>query len=274
MSHTPERIAVRDDEQPLSLFRRDAPTPEAFGDARHERVEYSAFGDRVPGRLLLPARGEGPFPVVLLQHGAGGSKSAPYMSSSARWVREGAAILSIDFPLHGERYSPKLSERLLECFSAELAGQSIDADSGGRALVVEFVRQSMIDLRRAIRAAEEHPALDASRLVYGGFSMGAMLGTIFCALDERPRAAALALAGGGFGPPFLDPANYIATISERPVLLLGARRDDTVPAAATERLYAAAREPRELLWFDSGHSDLPGQAMKAMWAFMRRSLGL
>ena len=274
MSRTPDRISVQDDAQALSLFRREVDPPADFAGLRCERIEYTSFGDRVPGRLFRPAQGEGPFPVVILQHGAGGSKASSYMAAGARWVAEGAALLCIDFPLHGDRYSPKLSERLLECFAAELGEEAVDAEGGGRALIVEFARQAVLDLRRLVNVAEEHPALDAERLVYGGFSMGAMVGTLFCALDPRPRAAALALAGGGHEPGFLDPARYVGAIADRPVLLLGARHDERIAPAATERLYAAAGEPKELLWFDSGHGDLPGEAMKAMWAFLHLHLGL
>ena len=60
---------IHDIREPLCLFTASRPTPEAFGDARCLRFEYSSRGDRIPGRLLLPARDRGPFPLVLLQHG-------------------------------------------------------------------------------------------------------------------------------------------------------------------------------------------------------------
>jgi hypothetical protein len=56
--------------------------------------------------------------------------------------------------------------------------------------------------------------------------------------------------------------------------LIGATRDQTVPRSATEALFAAAGEPKQLLWFDASHDALPGKALKAMWLFLRAPLGL
>ena len=54
--------------EPLApWFGGDAP-----GVVRATPFEYTSRGDRVPGRLLRPAAGEGPFPLVLVAHGAGG----------------------------------------------------------------------------------------------------------------------------------------------------------------------------------------------------------
>ena len=74
----------------------------------------------MPGRLLLPPSGDGPFPLVLLQHGALGSKDEPYIDAIAgRWVRAGVAVLCIDFPLHGERASGKFRRLLLSGLGLE-----------------------------------------------------------------------------------------------------------------------------------------------------------
>ena len=104
----------RRDGEPLD-FWLDAPQP--AGDLpglTQQRFELSSHGDRVPGRLLLPPDGDGPHPLVLLQHGLGGSKDAPYLTAAAGpWVRGGAAVASIDFPLHGERANVKLPPDLL-----------------------------------------------------------------------------------------------------------------------------------------------------------------
>jgi fermentation-respiration switch protein FrsA (DUF1100 family) len=66
----------------------------------------------------------------------------------------------------------------------------------------------------------------------------------------------------------------VGRIAPRPLLFVNATRDAIVPRAAAERLHAAAGEPREVRWFESGHVDLPGLALKAMWTFLRGRLGL
>jgi dienelactone hydrolase len=258
-----DALFARADAEPLDLVVRTAAAPARMAGARALRLEFASRGDRVPGRVVLPpATGARP-PVVLLQHGAGGSKESEYLDvAAAPWVARGAALASIDFPLHGERANAKLGRFLLS------------GSPGDDALRVEFARQAVADLRRAVDALAQLDALDAGRIVYAGFSLGALAGALFCALDPRPRAAALALGGGGFGPPAIDPARFVARIAPRPVLLVNARGDETLPRAAAQALHAAAVEPKEVAWFDGGHTTLPGVALKTMWRFLAQPLGL
>lgn len=237
------------------------------GEVREVPFELASRGDRVPGRLLLPAEAGGPRPLVLAGHGLNGAKEASYMDAACRpWARDGAAVAIIDFPLHGERYSAKLSERLL---SRGLAGATTALDSS---LWIDLAEQAVIDLRRALRAAASHPEVDAARVGYAGFSLGTLLGARFCAEEPRVAAAALALGGAGLGPPELDPGGAVARIAPRPVLFVNAERDEVVPRAASEALHAAAGEPHDVQWFDATHDSLPGVALKAMWTFLRGHL--
>jgi dienelactone hydrolase len=206
---------------------------------------------------------------VLLQHGAGGSKDAPYLDAvRLPWVRAGAAVATIDFPLHGERASAKLSERLLALLPSQAP-----APDGAAGLWTGFVHQAVVDLRRALDALAVHPEVDAARIAYAGLSLGTVVGALFCADEPRVRAAALAVGGGGRGPDALDPARHVGRIAPRPLLFVNALRDATVPRAAAEALHAAAREPKQVLWFDCTHAELPGAALKAMWTFLREHLG-
>ena len=258
--------------EPLGLWRGAITRIKATGstggtvDLREQALEFSSRGDRVPARLLLPREGRGPFPVVLLQHGAGGSKSAPYIEQvGAPWVERGVALLCIDFPLHGARRNAKLSELMQE-------GRSPDASPTARSVRDDFVRQAVVDLRRTLDAAEQIPELDSDRIAYAGLSLGAIIGATFCAHDPRPRAAVLALAGGGFGASDVDPAEHVGRIAPRPLLFVNGKRDETVPPAAAKKLHEAAGEPKEIYWFDGGHQEMPGAAIKKMWLFLARHL--
>lgn len=254
--------------EPLGLWTRPTDPPEPSPDLRAVHFEFASRGDRVPGRLLLPPGGDGPFPLVLLQHGLGGTKEADYLDAiSGRWVRAGAAVCSIDFPLHGQRANPKLGDLLL-------GGEGSPFRNGEGGLAIEFVRQAVIDLKRALDAAERLPLLDGRRTAYAGLSLGAIIGATFCGVDPRPCAAALALGGGGMGPPGWDPTRFVGRFAPRPLLFVNAERDETIPRAAAEALFAAAGEPKERLWFDATHRELPGAALKAMWEFLRRHLAL
>ena len=257
--------------EPLGLWMGPGAAPEAHGDLRYLDFEFSSRGDRVPGRLLLPPREEGPFPLVLLQHGLWGSREAAYLDATAGpWVRAGAAVASIDFPLHGKRAGAKLSGS-----SGWLAGGAgAGSDPGLRSATVECFRQAVMDLQRALDALGEMPTIDSSRVAYAGFSLGAVVGASFCSVDPRPRAAALALAGGGLLPPEVDPTRHLARFAPRPLLFVNANGDETIPRRAALALFDAAREPKQMLWFDGSHTELPGEALKAMWLFLKRHLSM
>jgi dienelactone hydrolase len=257
-----------DPDEPFGLAHRGIPALEAYPDLRCFRFEFSSRGDRVPGRLLLPPQGDGPFPLVLLQHGSGGSKDAPYLDATAGpWGRGGAAVATIDFPLHGERASAKLSELLL----AGLHGPS-DAGENVAILMREFFHQAVVDLRRALDVLERLPEIDAERAAFAGFSLGTIVGAAFCGLDPRPRAAAFAIGGGGTGPPDMDPARNVGRFAPRPSLFVNTTGDEVISRAAAEALFAGGGEPKQMLWFEGGHTQLPGEALKAMWRFLKHHL--
>jgi len=257
-----------DPHEPISLFLREAESPSGSPAVRQLDFELSSRGDRVPGRLLLPANRPCPFPLILAQHGAGGAKDADYMDIACLpWVRRGAAVASIDFPLHGKRASPKLGERILRLSEARSDLSRFDAE-----LWIGLVRQAVIDLRRTLDAVAELPEIDAERIAYAGFSLGTIFGVPFCAEDARIRAAALAIGGGGVGPVASDPVAHIPRFAPRPSLFVNASRDETVPRESAEALHEAASDPKEVLWFDCTHSELPGAALKAMWCFLERHI--
>jgi len=53
--------------------------------------------------------------------------------------------------------------------------------------------------------------------------------------------------------PVLDTSKHVATISPRPVLIIGARDDERTPAGQTEILFDAARDPKRLRRTDGQH---------------------
>jgi dienelactone hydrolase len=258
----PDELHLLGYREPLGLWVRRVSPPERHPGLRTERFEYTSRGDRVTGRLWRP-RGGGDRPLVLLQH----PEERCAEDIGADWVRQGAAVAGIDLPLHGRREDHKLAARL----APNLARTG---SAAGDALAVEVARQAVIDLERALDALVSLDGIDPDRIAYAGFRLGAAIGTAFCALDPRPRAAALACTGAGLGVPGIDPGGYVARIAPRPLLLVHARRDDGVPREAAEALARAAREPVKQLWFDAGSGDLPDAATAAIWEFLAGALGL
>jgi dienelactone hydrolase len=257
-------------DEALAFESRPLPPLDRHPELRVSRFEFSSRGDRVPGRLLLPANGGGPVPLVLFQHGLSGAKDADYIANSAgRWAGEGAAVASIDFPLHGERFNPKLFDLL--CTGIREPEKS---EEPALILVQEFFRQAIADLGRTLDALQGLPEIDSDRIAYASFSLGSIVGATFCARDPRPCAAALAIGGGGIGPPELDPAHSIGDFAPRPSLFVNSKTDEVVPLAAAEALFEAAREPKERHWFDGAHAEVPGRSLKAMWQFLKRHLGI
>ena len=114
-----------DPQEPLSLRAAQSSAPGAYAGHDCLALEFSSRGDRVPGQLVLPASA-GAHPVVILAHGLGSARNGDGMDTiGERWVREGAAVAAIDFALHGQRTSPKMTERLFET-SAEALGAGFE----------------------------------------------------------------------------------------------------------------------------------------------------
>ncbi len=264
-----DAIALVASVEPLGLRTEASAAPAGHPALRSLVFEYTSRGDRVAARLLLPPEGDGPHPVVLVQHGAGGAKDASYLDAVAGpWAARGAAVASLDLPLHGGRADAKLRTLLETGLQGRLQTPHVTL------LAEEFTRQAVADLRRAIDALDSLPMVDATRVAFAGFSLGAMVGAIFCGLDPRPGAVVLALAGAGLGPESLDPAHYVGGIAPRPVLCVNAEQDQTIQRASAEALFRAAGEPRQQLWVPGSHDALPGNALKAMWEFMAPHLRL
>ena len=110
-----------------------------------------------------------------------------------------------------------------------------------------------------------------------GYSMGSMMGSILGAVDDRIGAFALCVGGDPILPIVgqipvalrglaydVSPSLYVGHIAPRPILMLNGRQDTTMPEAASHLLYAAAQEPKEQMWYESGHLLPPEAGMKAI----------
>jgi len=253
-------------DEPLSLWLSEGcPDPDAGGHTL--RFELSSRGDRVPGRLWQPGTGAAPHPLILVAHDAGASKEPDRPAAWSPWLRAGAAVAAIDLPLHGERASAKLSRHLLDGLDPA-AQRSGAAPPEHRGLWEEFARQAAWDLRRTLDALSGRPEVDTDRCAFAGFGLGAMVGVLFCAADPRPRAVALAGAGGGFGPPSVDPCRHVGAIAPRPALFVHAAGDEALPRSAAEALHAAAGEPKRVDWLEDARGALADAAIERMARFL------
>lgn len=214
------------------------------------------YGDaqQVSGWFLPGRAGEG---AVLLLHGVRGNRLA--MLERARWLqREGIANLLIDLPSHGESSGARISFGRHEAAGVDAALAWLHAR-----LPVERIGAIGVSLGGAsLLFAERRPELDAVVLE-------SVYPTIAEALEDR-LTTRLGPAGAwaaplllvqiplrlGFSAQELRPIAAIAGL-RAPVLIASGIEDRSTHWDETERLFAAALEPKTL-WPvpGAGHVDL------------------
>jgi len=240
------------------------PVPQIQGFDAYKLTYTSANNERVTAWYAVP-HGTGPFPALILLHGYGGSKD-DFVQLFPVVVPAGVALLAYDAPLHGERAIPGRS-----IFDINRPEESLNA-----------LVQTVLDGRRAVDFLVARPEIDPKRIGFVGASMGAILGTVLCGVEERIACAALLVGGADwkiilsksdlpearslreqlteeqlaevarFLAP-VDPIYFVGHISPRPLLLQFGKNDTVVPVQANRALLNAANEPVEVDWYDSGH---------------------
>jgi dienelactone hydrolase len=260
-------------DESLALDPEESEIEEGDGYMKLRVVYSSAHQHRVPATVYLPKGVEGPRPAVLLQHGASTTKDDLYIQQpSRRWAERGYVTMAIDAPEHGERRPD------------DGAPFGREAWRNGAIFRMRDMRiQGVIDLRRVVDYLTGRPEVDATRIGYMGVSMGTFIGVPFVALEPRVRAAVFLIGGGGLRRVWTNgsnateaeidlvqqavgPAHFAARIAPRPVLMMNGRQDETVPPVLAERLYDALRDPKEIRWFDIGHT-VTGEIYKQALAF-------
>lgn len=206
-----------------------------------ERVEIGPH--QVPALLVRPDA-PGPHPGALIQHGFGAEKM-DLLPLGVFLAAYGFVSLLPDAWVHGERLPANGPSWKTE--------QSPD-------YFLTVIQHTLEDLREALGVLAARPEVDESRLLAGGFSMGAMLALILGTEDERVAAVG-SLAGSPLpdllGVPHLgatlpsaelcawarehDAAARITRLAPKPLLLSHGRADDMVPVAGALRLYEAAK---------------------------------
>ncbi|MCZ8011154.1 MAG: hypothetical protein O9285_04055 [Gemmatimonas sp.] len=147
------------------------------------------------------------------------------------------------------------------------------------------IRQALHDTPPAIQLALDwllqQPWVNAREVHGAGASLGTPFMTVAAALDPRithvwsvhgagrtrdllahnaqesmpalfaPLAGTLAdvIVGG----PYLTPEKWVQRVAPRPYTMLNATEDERLPRPAIEALYAAASEPKAIVWFPGKH---------------------
>lgn len=213
---------------------------------------------KVTGLLSIPKNSISPLPVIILMHGLGDNKSVDYvLYGHDLFLKNGYAVLRIDFSQHGERKN--------DFYDFNLAGSYKHWSR-------DIISQTVFDLRRAVDFIETRKELDPKRIGYYGISLGGITCTIFCGVDNRIKVPIVALAGGQLNLLYksaalskgakdfvsiIEPLNFVKLIAPRPLLMLNAKNDEIVPPLMSTLLYNSAKEPKEIIWYDAKHRDAP-----------------
>ena len=247
-------------EEPATLDTTASGKPVTVGPVDVTRLRFKGFEDEMVTALLCTPKGKaGPFPLVIAVHGLGSNKAQVVGQVAPALTKQGFAVLAPDMPLHGER--PGRAHALWE--TKDFVG------------AIRRHRQAVINVRQTIDAAEQLPEVDVTNgVILVGYSMGSWIHSIVGPADPRVRAMVLMVGGATelahtrLIPALAaaDPQLAIANFSPRPILMLNGKRDPTMTPEMGKRLYAAAVEPKEQRWYDSGHL-LPAKAYEdaAKW---------
>ena len=233
---------------------------------RVERVSIAAAygGERIPAYLFLPKRGAPPYQTVVYFPHSGGTYLKSFEDSEMNYlgfiVRSGRALL---FPMYQGTYERKLDKPV----------------TGANALR-DLTIQRMKDLQRAVDYIRTREDLDPDRMAYFGVSLGARLGSIALAVEQRFRTAVF--WSGGFStnpvprPPEIDDVNYSPRV-KTPVLMLNGRQDFTFPVESSQvpmfRALGTPEADKRHVIYDGGHAFPFARIIKDTLDWLDRYLG-
>jgi len=256
-----------------SLFSYDAGAPldvrdsvvRTFDDdvVLHDVTFGSPRGGRVHAYLVRPA-GAGPFAGIVFGPWGPGDRTE-FLSEALLYARLGVVSLLVDWPW----VRPPPDRRA----TSPIEGPEIDR---------EVYAQAVVDLRRAVDVLVARPDVDAGRIAYVGHSFGAQFGAALAAVDRRVSAAALLAGIPDIGAIFiegddpdiveflerwtpeqverymrvtapLDAINFVGRVAPTPLLLQFAEFERSFGVGAMQRYAEAARDPKTVLWYPTGH---------------------
>jgi dipeptidyl aminopeptidase/acylaminoacyl peptidase len=219
-------------------------TNDSVPNYRRETVSFrTAYGDdRMEAQLLMPRQGQPPYQAVIWFPGS----DAFLMQSSESF----ASTYLFDFlPRAGRVVVYPVYDGMYERFDPPDGSLSAQRD--------RIIRWAQ-DISRTIDYLETRSDIDARRIAYYGFSLGATHGPLFTAVEQRFGASIL-LGGGLFPEPFRPEANPVrfAPRVRTPTLMINGRDDFLMPYTVSQKplfdLLGSPVEHKRLARLDGGH---------------------
>jgi len=151
----------------------------------------------------------------------------------------------------------------------------------------------VVDIRRAMDFLLAQLNVDPERFAYVGHDFGGMYGVLAGSLDKRPTHYVIMASTPRFPDWYLyapklegeareafirqmaeiDPVTHVENLSPAPILFQFATDDFHVPHERAEEFFAAAREPKEMRWYQAGHG-LNEKATQERMTWIRKALSL
>jgi dienelactone hydrolase len=230
-----------------------------------ERLTFQSTPDQRVTALIYRATGssgESRRWILLLHGGAAAGKDIPAIQyAGTLFARAGWNVLAIDMLHYGERKTDLVPVITTSDLVARLYGNP--------PVYLQWVSQTVKDAGRSYDFLVRERGADPERIVLLGASRGAVVSMIVGGADPRFKAVALLypghyLAGETIAHlPAACPANYLGRISPRPVLMINGTEDNLfLRESSVLPLQRLAKEPKTVLWFETGHmgnfrQDLP-----------------
>jgi dienelactone hydrolase len=214
-------------------------------------------------RVLRPAGPETARPLVVLLAGHRTGRDAIDVVGNPG----GIVVAALDYPYHG----PERPRGVVQSLQA-----------------IPAIQDGLLDTPPAVSVALDwlltQPWVDSTKVELMGVSLGVPFAAVAGALDERFRRVWLIHGGidnrawlanrleSRIGNPILRHSaasllhllaygetfrlvRWVPRIAPRTVMVVGADADEQMPRSSVEKLHAAARPPKELLWSEGGHVD-------------------
>jgi dienelactone hydrolase len=153
--------------------------------------------------------------------------------------------------------------------------------------------EEVVNLRRAIDLLLSQPNVDPKRFAYVGHDFGGMYGVLAGSLDQRPTQYVLMASTPRFPDWYLylpkleaesreafirqmseiDPIVHVPNLAPADVFFQFATDDFHVPQERAEEFFAAAKDPKEMKWYEASHG-LNEDATNDRKAWLKQKLGL
>ena len=153
--------------------------------------------------------------------------------------------------------------------------------------------EEVVNIRRAMDLLLSQPDVDGKRFAFVGHDFGGMYGVLAGSLDHRPTHYVVMAATPRFPDWYLyapkldgqareafirqfaplDPITHVPNLAPAPVFFQFGTDDPHVPKERADEFFDAAKDPKEIKWYESGHG-LNEAATQDRKKWLKENLGL